>query len=42
MTENDNDGFDRKRSERRLTLLLVALGGLFLLFMLIVLTIGRA
>ena len=42
MRKDENGGFDRQRSERHLTLLLVALGGLFLLFVLIVLAIGRA
>lgn len=42
MTDDENQGFDRQRSERRLTLVLVAVGGIFFLFMLIVLVVGRA
>lgn len=42
MTDDENQGFDRQRSERRLTLVLVALGVIFVLFMLVVLAAGRA
>jgi hypothetical protein len=42
MTDDENQGFDRQQSERRLVLVLVALGGIFVLFMLIVLVVGRA
>ncbi len=42
MMDDEKQGFDRQRSERRLTLVLVALGGIFVLFMLVVLFVGRA
>jgi len=42
MTDDENQGFDGQQSERRLVLVLVALGGIFVLFMLIVLVVGRA
>lgn len=42
MTDDENQDFDRQRSERRLMLVLVGLGGIFVLFMLIVLVVGRA
>jgi hypothetical protein len=43
MSDGENGrGFDQKRSDRSLNLLLMGLGGLFIVFLLIVLFVGRA
>ena len=42
MSDEEGGGFDQERSDRNLTLLLWGLGGMFIVFLLIVLFIGRA
>ena len=42
MSDEEGGGFDQERADRNLTLLLWGLGGMFIVFLLIVLFIGRA
>jgi hypothetical protein len=42
MGDQEGGGLDQKRSDRNLTLLLWGLGGMFIVFLLIVLFIGRS